>query len=98
MKGNFKKMMKDDSAYRDMKEKQEKRRDRSEKGVNAYTIFLGIMCLGISVLFFVYKDLWFGLGFLGLSVLLGAMAFFSYRGERNNSEKGTKEKPKKKDE
>ncbi len=87
MKEKFKKMMEDDSAYKDMKEKRENRREKSEKGVNAYTVFLGIMCLAISIIFFVYKDLWLGLGFLGGAVLLGTMAFFSYRAERKNKDK-----------
>ncbi|MBQ7999695.1 MAG: hypothetical protein IJ298_00575 [Ruminococcus sp.] len=84
MKEKFKRMMEDDSALRDMEEKRQKRRESSEKGVNAYTVFLSVMCLGIAVLFFVYKDLWFGLGFVGLSALLGVVAFFSYRSEYKN--------------
>ena len=80
----LKKMMEDDSAYRDMREKQGKRRENSEKGANAYTVFLSVICLGIAVLFFVYKDLWFGLGFVGLSAILGLVAFFSYRSEYKN--------------
>ncbi len=98
VKEKFKKMMEDDSAYRDMKEKQAKRREHSEKGVNAYTVFLSIMCLAISILFFVYKDLWFGLGFLGLTVLLGAMAFFSYRAERKADKENKSDNPKDKEE
>ncbi len=97
MKERFKKMMEDDSAYKDIKEKRKNRREKSEKGVNAYTVFLSIMCLAVSVLFFVYRDLWFGLGFLGISALLGAMAFFSYRSERKSSEKNKDEIPNNKD-
>lgn len=86
MKEKFKKMMEDDSAYKDMKEKREKHRQKSEKGVNAYTVFLSVICLAISILFFVYRDLWFGLGFLGGAVLLGLMAFFSIRAERRSDD------------
>lgn len=86
MKEKFRKKMEDNSEYRDMKEKQRKRLEKSEKGINAYTVFLGVVCVIIAVVFFAFAEFLLGLIFLGLALVLGAMAYFSYREEKKNSE------------
>lgn len=61
-------------------------RNNSEKGINAYTVVLCVLCVAVAVVFFVFKSIGFGLFFLGLAVLLAVVAYFSYRAERRDRE------------
>ncbi|MBQ2944438.1 MAG: hypothetical protein IJD93_07115 [Ruminococcus sp.] len=91
MKEKFRQMMNSSKELDSFKEKQGERKQHSEKGVNAYTVFLAVVCVAIAVLGFVCRDLYFGFGFLLLALLLGLMAFFSYRFEKKKAEnKNTK--------
>lgn len=86
MKEKFRGIMNRDPLADRAKEDFERRRESSEKNADAYTVVLAAVSLAIAVLFFVYKELWLGLGFVGLSALLGLMAFFSYRSRRSDRE------------
>ena len=93
MKEKFRQIMNNSKEFEDYKEKRPASQQRSEKRPNAYTVFLGVVCVAISVLGFVCRDLYFGFGFLLLAILLGLMAFFSYRSEKKKAEnKNTKNK------
>lgn len=94
MKEKFRKMIESNKELEAYKEKRSKRQQQSEKGLNAYTVFLAVVCVAISVLGFVCRDLYFGFGFLLLAVILGLMAFFSYGSEKKKKENQNSENKK----
>lgn len=85
MKEKFRQRMNSHKELEDYKAKKKAAQERSEKGLNAYTVFLSVVCLGIAIVGFVCRDFWFGIGFVVLSLLLGLMAFFSYRSEKKKN-------------
>ncbi len=69
-------------------------RNNSEKAIDTYTIILGVICVIISVLFFVNRSVGFGLFFLGLAILLWVVAFLSRRAELRDEQARQRSKEK----
>lgn len=57
-------------------------KNNSEKGLNAYTVFLCVVCAIIAVLFLVNKVWLFGGIFAGIGALLAFVAVLSYKAEK----------------
>lgn len=93
-KDKFKEKMEDRSYEERVIKNYQKRRDSAEERANGYSYFLAGICAIIAVLFFVFKELWLGLIFLGIGGLLVLVVYLSKKEENKDSRKKDKKKKK----
>lgn len=86
MGSNFKKRMMQDSELEHMKGLAEKRRGKSEKGINIYSYVLSAICVVLSVMFFIYSSPLPGIIFLGAALLLALVVWLSVKVENKEQE------------
>ena len=82
MNNKFKDRMNQASELERAKKYAEKRRAKSEKGVNVYSGVLSVICDIIAALFFVYGSLLLGVIFIGIGALMTLVVYLSVRLER----------------
>ena len=66
---------------------------RTEKALNGYCVFLGILCLIVAVLFFVGGAWYWGLTFLFITALLVFSVYISKKNEEKDKLKKSEKKP-----
>ncbi len=93
-KENFKSKMEDRSYEERIKKNYARKREQSEDRANGYSYFLAGVCVLIAVLFFIYKELWLGIIFLGVGGLLVLMVYLSKKEESKDSAPKYKNKKK----
>ncbi len=89
MKDKFKEKMNDRSYEERLMRNYKKKRENSEQRVNAYSVFLAVVCALVAVVFFFCRELWLGLGFLGIGGLLILMVYLSEK-ENKKDDKNKK--------
>lgn len=94
MSNNFKQRMNQNTELERAKKLAEKRRGKSEKGVNLYAYVLSAICDVLALLFFIYSAPLLGIIFLGISSLLMLVVYLSKRVERKE-QKGKSDSDKK---
>ena len=86
MNNKFKERLNKNTELDAAKKHIEKRRGKSEKGINLYAYVVSIICDLIALLFFVYDSPLLGIIFLGVSSLLLLVVYLSKRIERKEQE------------
>lgn len=86
MSNNFKNRMTQNSELERVKKIAEKRRSKSEKGINIYSYVLSAICAVLAILFFIYGSPLLGIIFLGIGLLLVLVVYLSVRVERKEQE------------
>lgn len=86
MNNNFKKRMAQDSELEYIKKQVQKRKSKSEKGINIYSYVLSAICVVLAVLFFIYGSLLLGIIFLAMGALLSLVVWLSVKAERKERE------------
>lgn len=81
MKKKFKEKMNDRSYEERLRQSYNKKRARSEQRADAYSVFLAVICAIVAIVFFVFRELWLGLGFIGIGGLLILMVYLSKKEE-----------------
>lgn len=84
MKDKFKEKMNDRSYQERLKRNYKQRREHSEQRADAYSIFLSVVCALVAIVFFVFGELWLGLGFIGIGGLLILMVYLSKKEEKKD--------------
>lgn len=86
MNNNFKNRMAQDSELERVKKLSEKRRSKSEKGINIYSYVLSAICAVVAVLFFIHGSPLLAVIFLFAGGLLWLVVYLSVRLERKEQE------------
>ena len=86
MSNNFKQRMNDNTELERAKKQAEKRRSKSEKGIDIYAYVLSAICDVIALIFFIYNSPLLGVIFLCISSLLMLVVYLSKRVERKEQE------------
>ena len=86
MNNNFKSRMAQDTELERVKKLSEKRRSKSEKGINIYSYVLSAICAVLAVLFFIYGSPLLGGIFLGLAALLVLVVYLSVKVEKKEQD------------
>ena len=92
MKDKYRKMMKNDQEYKEVMERKAKRREKSEKFSDGYTVALLVICLIVALVFFVLSAWQVGLIFTGISAVLGLMTFIDKKLDEDKSQGDKKKK------
>lgn len=66
---------------------------RTEKALNGYCIFLGIICTVVAIFFFIGGAWYWGLTFLFITALLAFSVYFSKKAEEKDKVKKSEKKP-----
>ncbi len=86
MNKKFKERMNDNTELERAKKQAEKRRSKSEKGIDIYAYVLSAICDVIALIFFIYNSPLLGVIFLGIGSLLMLVVYLSKRVERKEQE------------
>ena len=86
MNNKFKNRMEQNSELERAKQQAEKRRGKSEKGVDMYAYIVSIICDVLALLFFIYDAPLLGIIFLGAGMLMMLVVYLSKKVERKEQE------------
>ncbi len=81
MKDKFKEKMNDRSYEERLRRNYSKKRENSEQRANSYSVFLSVVCAVVAIVFFLFRELWLGLLFVGIGGLLILMVYLSKKEE-----------------
>ena len=87
MKEKFRKSMDSHTEYKDMMDRNKKRRDTSGKIEKGYTVALLVICIVLSLVFFVFSAWQVGLVFLGISGVLLLMIYIDKKIDESEDNK-----------
>ncbi len=84
MKEKFKEKMNDRSYEERLRRNYMQKRERGEQRADAYSVFLAVICALVAIVFFIFGELWLGLGFIGIGGLLILMVYLSKKEEKKD--------------
>lgn len=87
MLDKFKEKMNDRSYEDRIKQDYKRKRETSESRADAYSIFLSVAFFIVAIVFFVYGEVWIGLGFIGAVALLLLVVYLSRKENEKDDNK-----------
>ena len=91
MNNKFKQRLNQNTELESAKKQIEKRKSKSEKGINLYAYVVSIICDILAILFFIYGSPLLVIIFLGVSSLLMLVVYLSKKVEEKEQDENKKD-------